>query len=698
MTGKDILLELGALDPELILMNAPEDKELNARRRPNTKIIARIGAIAAAIVFAVFTFALVNNMLKSEDFVADNYAEVMDKCDTAVFAEYQSKTEHLTYTEYVFKVTEVLCGEVSSTNLTVNSEKNTPFASDDMEKYATEVSSEFKEGEEYFLTLNENTKGEISFFVEQIIPTEALSYAVSSSGDFVKFLNQNGLNVAISRDDLREFLKYIFGTPPTEAVCMHTYGEWEIVSFPSDSFPGIRKKVCTLCGYELTEEFIATDGLEFEFHVSAKTATLVSAKECILTDIIIPEYVNGCRVTEIGALAFENSNVKTVQLPDSVTRIGMGAFKNCRSLESVELSKSLNAIEKQAFFKCENLPRITLPETLVAIGDEAFYSCGNLSGVIIPDSVISIGKYVFTRCIRLVYASLPKGLETIPEGTFLECWLLEEAVIPETVTVVEENAFSQCYTISDVSFLKNVTYIGGYAFSNCSFIELATFSNKLKYIGEFAFYECEKLDKVHIPGTVKTISDEAFKRCAALNELTIHNGVTTIGKYAFSECERLNYVTLPVSVERIEEGAFKACHNLLQIAIRDGVNYIGSYAFAECYVLGSVNLPEGIENIPIGTFAYCRNFKSITIPSTVTEIGEEAFLACVSLKTITIRGILTSIGADAFSADDALEQINYPGTKAQWQAIKRAPNKYLSWVTPCSVSCTDGIIPPTKLE
>ena len=150
------------------------------------------------------------------------------------------------------------------------------------------------------------------------------------------------------------------------------------------------------------------------------TIDILAFKQCTdLTSVIIPE-----TVTRIGSWAFAGSySLESIVIPNSVTRIDGGAFESCYGLRSVRLSDSLTTLGGSAFIECVNLESINIPNSLTCIGVKAFYSCSNLKTVIIPKSVTKIENNAFNYCISL------KDLYCLPEQ------------VPET----SANAFDGCY-------------------------------------------------------------------------------------------------------------------------------------------------------------------------------------------------------------------------------------------------------------
>ena len=163
---------------------------------------------------------------------------------------------------------------------------------------------------------------------------------------------------------------------------------------------------CSLCGGAIGP----TEGVQYSVVNDHAVVTKYDGKS--VNVYIAPTY-NGKPVTVIGENAFNNTNIWSIKLPDSVTSIGNSAFRYCENIKRVTLPHSVESIGNTAFAYCTNLTEITIPDSVTRIGNSAFNSCYNLSEVALPDSITYIGSYAFNNCHNLANVTLPNSLRVL---------------------------------------------------------------------------------------------------------------------------------------------------------------------------------------------------------------------------------------------------------------------------------------------
>lgn len=95
-----------------------------------------------------------------------------------------------------------------------------------------------------------------------------------------------------------------------------------------------------------------------------------------------------------------------------------------------------------AFSGCSELRTIEIPGSVTEIGYAAFIDCSSLTGISIPDGVTDIGGTAFGGCSSLTSVVLSNRLTVIPDSIFSGCTSLKEIKIPENVTQIKGYAFS----------------------------------------------------------------------------------------------------------------------------------------------------------------------------------------------------------------------------------------------------------------
>lgn len=113
-------------------------------------------------------------------------------------------------------------------------------------------------------------------------------------------------------------------------------------------------------------------------------------------NVDIPSTIDGKSVLEIGADAFNGKSALTgVNLPNSVTVLGLRSFYNCPNLDSVFLGNGLVTIGNGSFWGAKALTSIMIPHTVTSIGYATFASCDALKKITFFNSSITFNGQVF---------------------------------------------------------------------------------------------------------------------------------------------------------------------------------------------------------------------------------------------------------------------------------------------------------------
>lgn len=91
----------------------------------------------------------------------------------------------------------------------------------------------------------------------------------------------------------------------------------------------------------------------------------------------LPDVINGNIVTAIGDNAFEDSNIKSITLPNTLKTIGNRAFFNSKGLHVVEIPNGVTRIGNYAFASCPGLDDTFIPESVEEMGENVFKDSGS---------------------------------------------------------------------------------------------------------------------------------------------------------------------------------------------------------------------------------------------------------------------------------------------------------------------------------
>ena len=179
-------------------------------------------------------------------------------------------------------------------------------------------------------------------------------------------------------------------------------------------------------------------------------------------------------ITSIGASAFANTALRSVELPSTVKSIGMLAFNQCTQLTSFSLSKSdssqLEFLGNSVFQGCRELRTINVTNLhFVTLNGALFYSnktvlylfppASEIEFFQIPSPVKIISPHAFYQCryLRIVMLSDDSKLETISVSAFQGCSKLKFINLPLSITSFSADCFRDCNSLSCGLIISNGT-------------------------------------------------------------------------------------------------------------------------------------------------------------------------------------------------------------------------------------------------
>lgn len=234
-----------------------------------------------------------------------------------------------------------------------------------------------------------------------------------------------------------------------------------------------------------TEVAVTYGDNQYEGDVKVPGFIVVSGKEYVVKSITDKAFY-GC------------SSLTSIELPNSVTRIGSRAFQGCTCITDVtcwaETPPSIyeNTFDDESY---ENTVLHVLPSSFGIYHDvlywKYFYSIESMDIKIEVDGIY-YDRYAYDK-VKVTF----KGSASDNEKTYKG-----DVVIPDTIVYGNVTCF-----VTD--------------------------------IGESAFYSCDSLTGVTIPNTVKTIGRLAFEGCKSLQNVELGDAVESLGYMAFGGCEKI---------------------------------------------------------------------------------------------------------------------------------------------------------------
>lgn len=268
----------------------------------------------------------------------------------------------------------------------------------------------------------------------------------------------------------------------------------------------------------------------------------------------------------------EKNKIINLVIPEGTTDIADNLFYSSKQLKSVDFPKSIQRIGESSFSRCR-FNKVTFPEAL--------------------DGELTIEKEAFSKSNLFYSLKFPKGLKSVKELAFNECKGCSFSELPNTVEFIGEAAFQECRSLYKIKIPSSVEVLSFSAFADCTSASYIVLEEGVKQIKNNAFYNCRSVRSLELPSTIEELGNDILSltnlstlKVSSENKLysSIDNAllskdgtvliklapkysndtyivpasVTTISNFAFSYCKKITKVVIPSSVENIKECAFSA--------------------------------------------------------------------------------------------------------------------------------------------
>ena len=398
-------------------------------------------------------------------------------------------------------------------------------------------------------------------------------------------------------------------------------------------------------------------------------------------------------------------NVTTIELPDSVEKIGSYAF--CSSgIKEIKIPSKVKILKEGTFSYCYELEKVILPDGLQEIQDRCFTYCGKLKEIFIPLSVTKMGRRAFDLFRNWAYRT-----ETPPDPNSVKTKIYCEA--PEkpdgwAEDWLERRTSTYNYRTGtwDTVFLNGIEIIWGASRpqelhedengeDDIGDIEFVARDNPTKvkddaaglrvvvplsYDEFLSYYEGQSVERIR---DIVRYNFEGNASTTRNTYVILDNNDNSVGTFIaknkdyFGEnCARLSsqdfaryVVSKSKKIAKWFKNTFSASKRDFEVALnqQDFLDRTGgvwtyttdSFLGDERVVVKKVIFPEGMTEIPAYACSRFWGLEEVEIPESVTKIGSLAFGECKTLKNIVLHESIKSIGNAAFKYS-GLEEIKIP--------------------------------------
>lgn len=333
--------------------------------------------------------------------------------------------------------------------------------------------------------------------------------------------------------------------------------------------------------------------------------------------IIVPDTIKEITPVSVANSAFASSDIKVIELPETVKTIGNSSFNKCTNLTSITAT-GVTKIGTFCFYCDTALTDVDMPNVLL-VNTKGFSGCKKLETVNFNETVEEFYGGVFEDT-AFKYAYFPKVYNF--QDTFANTPLVS-ADLP--LLYWASGTFKNCYSLEHL-YAPELEELGGSAFANC--IKLTEFVKegeydltKLKVLEADAFAD-SYFKEIELINFQELNNSGIFQRCHA--EYISIPFVKKIASYTFYQCKQLKHINMPNFVETFRspyENVFTDCFSLEELYLPNAI-YLPAISLTDTNDMDKMslqfiyapNVEEFISNISI-FLDFCVNLKWAFLPN-----------------------------------------------------------------------------------
>ena len=166
------------------------------------------------------------------------------------------------------------------------------------------------------------------------------------------------------------------------------------------------------------------------------------------------------------------------------------------------MPSTLKIISNEAFVECSSLTTVEIPDSVEKMGERVFLGCKSLQSAYIPAFKQEYeGPFeLFMGCYSLNFVIFGEGFDGMDlcAGMFTNTGFFEIR-LPDTVEMIDMRVFQNCANLETVYLPKNICQIYGDAFKGCPELKAMYYQGSIEeFQANVEVYDPYELNGVHI--------------------------------------------------------------------------------------------------------------------------------------------------------------------------------------------------------